>query len=170
MRKITYIVFYLIFSSVVAQESNDILYEKWQCVGLDKSLCVNKKDSKIHLKTKDGWIEQWDDTVTLRWTSEPFYYLQTDLDQIDMESAWSYTTGGVNALGDSISIAVIDASFDVSHEDLINNIWKNPGEIPEDSIDNDLNGYIDDALGLQLINENDNHNQGAISMIMVHPF
>ena len=98
MRVVNYFVFYLIFSSVIAQESDKALLKNWQCFGLDKRLCIDKKDSKIHLKTKDGWIEQLDDTLLLRWSNEPFYYLQTDLEQIGIESAWSYTKGGINAL------------------------------------------------------------------------
>ena len=63
-------------------------------------------------------------------------------------------------MGDTINLAVIDASFDVGHEDLQENIWRNPAEISDDSIDNDMNGFIDDVFGLQLINETDDHDQG----------
>nr|NCR73594.1 S8 family serine peptidase [Microcystis aeruginosa LG13-12] len=33
------------------------------------------------------------------------------------------------------------------HQDLVGNIWTNPGEIANDGIDNDGNGYIDDIRG-----------------------
>ncbi|MEA1981759.1 MAG: S8 family serine peptidase [candidate division Zixibacteria bacterium] len=46
-----------------------------------------------------------------------------------------------------IVIAIIDTGVDSKHPDLQGRIWRNPGEIPDDSIDNDNNGYIDDTLG-----------------------
>lgn len=33
------------------------------------------------------------------------------------------------------------------HSDLLDNIWRNEGEICDDGIDNDGNGYIDDCYG-----------------------
>ena len=44
-------------------------------------------------------------------------------------------------------IGVIDTGVDYNHQDLVGNIWTNPGEIAGDGIDNDGNGYIDDIRG-----------------------
>ena len=46
-----------------------------------------------------------------------------------------------------VIIAVIDTGIDCLHPDLEPFLWKNPGEIPGDGIDNDGNGYIDDVYG-----------------------
>jgi cell wall-associated protease len=46
-----------------------------------------------------------------------------------------------------IIIAVIDAGTDVNHEDLKGVIWTNTAEIPDNGIDDDHNGYIDDIHG-----------------------
>ncbi len=46
-----------------------------------------------------------------------------------------------------IIIAVIDTGMDYQHPELVPFLWTNPGEIPEDGIDNDGNGYIDDVYG-----------------------
>jgi serine protease len=35
----------------------------------------------------------------------------------------------------------------IDHEDLADNIYQNPGEIPNNGIDDDGNGYIDDIHG-----------------------
>jgi subtilisin family serine protease len=64
---------------------------------------------------------------------------------IDAPEAWDITTGGLTAAGDSIVVAVIDGGFDLSQEDL--NFWKNYQEIPNNSIDDDGNGYVDDYDG-----------------------
>ena len=48
-------------------------------------------------------------------------------------------------------VAVIDAGIDINHEDLNEVIWVNKGEVPDNGIDDDKNGYIDDVNGLSLI-------------------
>lgn len=47
----------------------------------------------------------------------------------------------------TVLIAVIDTGIDINHEDLRENIWTNPLEIPGNGIDDDGNGYIDDVNG-----------------------
>ena len=65
---------------------------------------------------------------------------------IDAPEAWDIYTGSQN-----IIIAIIDTGIDYNHPDLIDNIYKNPGEIgdgkEQDNIDNDNNGYVDDWHG-----------------------
>ncbi len=46
-----------------------------------------------------------------------------------------------------IIVAVIDSGFDIEHEDLKDNIWINSDEVPNNGIDDDENGYIDDVYG-----------------------
>lgn len=64
---------------------------------------------------------------------------------IDAMEAWDITTGGLTADGDTIVVAVVDGGFDLTQPDL--NFWKNYHEIPNNSIDDDNNGYIDDFDG-----------------------
>jgi hypothetical protein len=69
---------------------------------------------------------------------------------IDAPEAWDYTQGGLTALGDTIVCAVIDGGFHLTHADV--NFWKNWGEIPGNSIDDDSNGYVDDVNGWNAYN------------------
>lgn len=46
-----------------------------------------------------------------------------------------------------VIVAVIDTGIDYTHPDLKDSIWVNEDEIPDDGIDNDGNGYIDDVYG-----------------------
>lgn len=48
---------------------------------------------------------------------------------------------------DSVLIGISDAGFNVFHEDIIDGIAINEGEIENDGIDNDGNGFIDDYYG-----------------------
>jgi hypothetical protein len=64
---------------------------------------------------------------------------------IDGPEAWELGNSGVTATGDSIIIAIVDDGFDLEHEDI--RFWKNYQEIPNNGIDDDANGYIDDFHG-----------------------
>ena len=61
----------------------------------------------------------------------------------------------------TIIVAVIDSGIDIDHEDLRENIWVNENEIPNNNIDDDRNGFIDDVHGWNFIGnsrgENINH-------------
>lgn len=74
---------------------------------------------------------------------------------IDSEAAWDITTGGVTALGDSIVVCIIE-NADLPHPDLIGNAWYNFQEIPNNSLDDDANGYVDDFEGWNPGANNDN--------------
>lgn len=47
----------------------------------------------------------------------------------------------------TIIVAVIDTQIDINHEDLKGQIWTNFKEIPNNDIDDDQNGYVDDVNG-----------------------
>lgn len=61
--------------------------------------------------------------------------------------AWDLGSGGKDAAGNDIVIAIVDGGMDLKHEDLVQNIWLNTGEIPGNGIDDEGNGFIDDVNG-----------------------
>ncbi|MEM8585697.1 MAG: S8 family serine peptidase, partial [Bacteroidota bacterium] len=65
----------------------------------------------------------------------------------DTPSAWDLATGGVTSNGDTIVVCVIDNGLDTDHEDLAPNLWINRDEIPDNGIDDDQNGFVDDVNG-----------------------
>lgn len=64
---------------------------------------------------------------------------------IDACNAWGLTTNTVTAHGDTIVVAVIDDGFYLPHDDI--NFFRNYNEIPNNGIDDDGNGYVDDTDG-----------------------
>ena len=58
--------------------------------------------------------------------------------------------------GKKVIVAVIDAGIDTNHEDLNDVIWVNDKEIPNNLIDDDNNGYIDDINGWNFLGESYN--------------
>lgn len=93
--------------------------------------------------------------ITLRESipDDPFFGQQWAPAIMNLPQAWEeFTTGGVTAAGDTIVVAVIDGGADWTHEDL--NCWENAHEIPNNGIDDDGNGYIDDFHGWNAYNHN----------------
>lgn len=71
---------------------------------------------------------------------------------INVYPVWDTTTGNRET---GPIIAVLDSGVDGSHEDLRNNLWRNPDEKPN-GIDDDGNGIVDDIVGVNTTEDNGN--------------
>lgn len=125
---------------------------------------------------------EWAEPDYYRYTSytEPndaLYGTEAHLNRIDAQTAWDRTTGDPN-----IIVAIIDTGVSYNHEDLFDNIWVNPGEVPDrngdgridlhdldlngnrnvspreistasNGLDDDGNGYTDDIMGWDFVDE-----------------
>ncbi len=87
---------------------------------------------------------------------------QADMNLINAPEAWETSTGGLTFNGDTIVVAVLEKGALLTHPDLVPNRWWNRHETPNDGIDNDANGYIDDFGGWNPATEmDDTGNNGA---------
>lgn len=79
---------------------------------------------------------------------------------IDAVTAWNQTTGSHDVV-----VGVVDSGIRYTHQDIEGNIWTNPNEIPDNGVDDDDNGYIDDVYGINARNGRgdpmDDNNHGS---------
>lgn len=83
--------------------------------------------------------------------NDPNLSSQWSLNSESLNQAWLYSTGSKDVV-----VAIIDSGIDLNHIDLKNNIWKNLGEIPDNNIDDEGNGYVDDVNGWNFYNNTNN--------------
>jgi subtilisin family serine protease len=67
----------------------------------------------------------------------------TDDADIDATEAWDIEKGNTNP----VTVAIIDTGIDDKHPDLDAQVWKNTDEVAANKVDDDGNGYVDDATG-----------------------
>lgn len=82
----------------------------------------------------------------------------------------AYETLLKNKKGSKVIVGVIDSGVEVDHEDLVNVMWTNPGEVAGDKKDNDNNSYIDDIHGWNFLgNPNgENVNQDNLEVTRIY--
>jgi subtilisin family serine protease len=95
--------------------------------------------------TKDDALKGWH----LRDKTKDGYY------GISLQQAYEFLK---NRKSTPVIVAVIDSGIDTLHEDLKPVLWRNPGEIPGNGIDDDGNGYVDDVYGWNFIGGKDGRN------------
>ncbi len=78
--------------------------------------------------------------------SDTFLDKQWYLKKIKAYEAWD-----VVRESEDIIIAIIDSGVQINHPDLKDNIWINEGEIADNGIDDDNNGFIDDVNGWDFV-------------------
>jgi subtilisin family serine protease len=79
---------------------------------------------------------------------------------INAPEAWTLRTNA-----NTVVVGVVDSGIDYNHPDLAANMWTNPAEIPNNGLDDDNNGYVDDVYGINAItnggNPMDDNNHGT---------
>ena len=100
--------------------------------------------------------------------NDSLYNQQYYLPKISVPQLWDVTQGGTTACGDTIVVAVIDRGFDLKIKDFSGNIYQNNAEIPNNGIDDDGNGFIDDYQGYNFYSLNDNHDKTQFDGFQFH--
>jgi len=78
--------------------------------------------------------------------SDSYFNNQWYLKKIKAPQAWDVVRDASDVI-----IAIIDTGVQIDHPDLRDNVWKNKKEIPDNEIDDDKNGFIDDIYGWDFV-------------------
>ena len=140
MKKMQFLICILLVISIVftfailnyysTNRLNPLMNKQWYLLNNgDKKAIISSNDYRDYLEMKSGF----------------------DISAIGMwEIVSSYE------FNQDVIVAVIDTGIDYLHEDLQESLWINTGEIPNDGIDNDNNGYVDDIHGYNFCSDNGN--------------
>ncbi|BCW95344.1 MAG: hypothetical protein KatS3mg018_0826 [Fimbriimonadales bacterium] len=102
-------------------------------------------DETIHLLQKHGWVAEAypDRAYALAYTpNDPLFPSQWNLHRMQLPQAWDWTRGRPDVV-----VAVLDTGVDYTHPELVPNLWVNTQEVPQNGVDEDGNGLVDDHLG-----------------------
>ncbi len=83
--------------------------------------------------------------------NDPYYTYQYYINKTNVQNVWGITMGDT-----AIVIGIIDSGSDFLHPDLNGAFKINYNEIPNNNIDDDNNGFVDDYLGWNFIDNNGN--------------
>ena len=79
--------------------------------------------------------------------NDPRYGSQSNYAHVKLDDVWKYVNGNTIGTAKAIIVQVIDAGTEIDHPDIRGKLWRNTGEVCDDGIDNDGNGWIDDCFG-----------------------
>ncbi len=115
------------------QTSNHVLYS-------EVNYCRDKQVDDPYFSSKGSWNQKYDD----QWAIKRVGFKST------ADSPWSQIKKPRPVI-----VAVIDTGLDWNHQDISwDQIWQNKKEIPNNGIDDDGNGYVDDVIGWNFISKN----------------
>lgn len=140
---------------------------KYDSLKIDNSkllerLSFNPKIKSFQVNAPVSFRSQPNDSLLLnQWQYHNNGYTGTMDADIDAFAAWEISNGGGTSDGFDIVVAIVDGGVNLAHKDLQGNIWTNRQEIPDNSIDDDSNGFVDDYYGWNFNkNKNDVTNEG----------
>ncbi len=93
--------------------------------------------------------------------------VENKVNGVSTEKAYEYLKGKESK---TVVVAVIDSGIDILHEDLKDVVWINEDEIPDNGIDDDNNGYIDDVYGWNFIGGKDGQNVNKDSYALAREY
>ena len=132
----------------------------WYTAYLYKGKDVNKVMEKVR-KLKEVVVAEYnfkaektsaDDALISEVQDNPKVGQQELLKSCGLQKAWRLDAFGKMLSGGSrdVTVAVIDTGVDYNHKDLKSNMWTNTVEIPDNGIDDDGDGYVDDYYGVDI--------------------
>lgn len=144
--------------SLCKSNTPEYLSEQLALLSSDSSVRVAEPNSSVTLCISMNDSSYFDAQWALNNTGEYTYYInqlpvhRTSVADIDLNLPEAYEQIAVAPPTRPVTVAIIDTGVDIAHPALKEHIWANPGELPDNGIDDDGNGYIDDVNGWDFYN------------------
>ncbi len=131
---------------IVRWEDGTTTIEKGSSVEDFKSSFVSKNLKQIHHVDQDYHFKIRIETDAVAHAADDVTAdsMNWGAESINAPALWN-----MGNTGSGISVGVVDGMVDVNHAQLSNNILVNMGETPNNGIDDDHNGFVDDYKGIQ---------------------
>jgi len=87
---------------------------------------------------------------------------ETESGPVTLELSWGLNYIGApeiwdqGYMGRGVVVGIVSTGVDIDHPDLADHVWTNEDEIPENGVDDDANGYVDDVYGWNFYDDNNN--------------
>ncbi len=133
-----------LFSTFLIQQKSTLLSSSLQLISSDRPCSDLISNETVDYCEEDQDIRA--EALSLDLHADEQWSLNDRRYGLGMQEAWELTTGSPEVM-----IAVLDSGVDYNHLDLDNNLWSNLGEIPDNGMDDDNNGFVDDQRGLNLL-------------------
>lgn len=121
--------------------------EKIEVLGLNNNEDMGKRLGEIRALKNVSYAEPNYLYKAAVIPSDTFFDNQWYLNKVKAPAAWDKKRDALD-----VTIAILDTGVQTEHTDLKDNIWRNPGEIPGNGLDDDANGFIDDVNGWDFAN------------------
>ncbi len=144
--------------SICKSTAPEYLSQQLALLNSDASVRIAEQDSSVTLCGSMNDSAYFDAQWALHNTGEYTYYInqlpvhRTAVEDIDLNLPEAYEEMAVKPPVRPVTVAIIDTGVDIAHPALTKHIWTNPGELPDNGIDDDGNGYIDDVNGWDFYN------------------
>jgi len=131
--------------------------DEWEAIRMIRDL--KKQDNLKWIRVirgyKNGDPREFltDNSIDDIFINDPMFDQQHQHPVVKTPKAWNISQG------EGVVVAVTDDGAYIHHKDLKNNIWVNENEIPDNGIDDDNNGFIDDIHGWDFLNNDNDPNE-----------
>ncbi|MFT4805168.1 MAG: cell wall-associated protease, partial [Psychroserpens sp.] len=109
---------------------------------------INCKSSNVNVNSTEQ-VALFVEPKSKQWFTEE----KSSFDDVDIGLQQCYSGLLSNKNPNNIIVAIIDSEIDLNHKDLKGSLWLNKDEIPNNGIDDDNNGYIDDVHGWNFLGD-----------------
>jgi len=129
-------------NTITAKSENEFFLVRFK-----ENINLEQVKSEINHHTEIAYTQYNFINQLYRIPNDPYYSSQSTVAQMmKLPFAWAHNTGS-----HQVFVGIIDSGYNFDHPDLQTNLFVNSGEIPDNGIDDDENGYIDDYHGWDFV-------------------